>query len=139
LISLWVKCYTLYGKSGLSLKNVGYCGDYKFEVLEDMRKNHLSLHQICVKYCISPSVVSQWCRVYDEIGISALYEERRGRPRKMKQDINHRKENLPLDSYQALLAENQRLRLENDYLKKLQVLIQKKFSRNKSGHKSSKS
>jgi regulator of replication initiation timing len=56
----------------------------------------------------------------------------------MKQDNNISKGKTPLDSYQALLAENQRLRLENDYLKKLQVLIQRKCSRNENGHKPSK-
>ena len=71
LISRWVACYKLYGRSGLSLKNgLHYCGDYKFEILEDMRQNHLPLHQICAKYHISHSLVSHWRRLCDEMGIS---------------------------------------------------------------------
>ncbi|MDR2970623.1 MAG: helix-turn-helix domain-containing protein [Bacteroidales bacterium] len=141
LISRWVSCYKEYGRYGLSLKNgIRYCGDYKLAILEDMQKNHLSLHQISVKYHISQSLVSRWRRLYNEIGISALYAKKpRGRPPKMKQDNNISKGNTPLDSYQALLAENQRLRLENDYLKKLQVLIREKCFRNENGHKPSKS
>jgi transposase len=77
LISRWVACYKEYGRFGLSLKNgIRYCGDYKLTVLEDMQKNHLSLHQISVKYHISQSLVSQWRRLYNEIGVSALYAKK---------------------------------------------------------------
>jgi len=52
-----------------------------------------------------------------EYGIEILSQDNRGQPRKdsSKKDVNQDKD---------LLAEVQRLRMENEYLKKLQALIQ---------------
>lgn len=66
-----------------------------------------------------------WERKYDEEGKEALYKENRGRaskmgtkrPGKTKNDIN---------TNEDLLAEVQRLRMENEYLKKLNALVQER-------------
>ena len=65
-----------------------------------------------------------WERIYYEEGRDALLQERRGRKRmdkkkpvKPKRDINQNED---------LLAEVQRLRAENEYLKKLNALVQER-------------
>ena len=128
LISLWVASYRLHGLSGLSKRNkIHYTGDSKYALICQMKYNHLSLHQVSSQYNISPSILSQWRRQYEKHGKFVLYQEKpRGRPRKMKNQ-KHKvpKEKIPSDPYQELLEENLRLRIENEYLKKLQALTPK--------------
>lgn len=134
LVGRWVSSYKLHGVSGLSLKNhIHYSGDFKMSILREIFINHLSLSQASAKYHISISILSQWRMKYEQLGTSSLYQtSRRGRPQKMKEQKQQKASEL--DPYQKLEQENLRLRIENDYLKKLQALTQK----NKD-HKSSKS
>ena len=66
-------------------------------------------------------------RIYYEEGPQGLYEERRGRPQKMKFKENKKKLNKDIE--EDLIAENQRLRMENEYLKKLNALVQERIKR----------
>jgi len=127
LVSLWVESYKLHGLSGLSKRSkIRYTGDFKYGLIKQMKDNHLSLHQISAKYNISPSVLSQWRRQYESFGKSVLYEEKPlGRPPKMKNQKDKPPKKNRSDPYQELLEENLRLRIENEYLKKLQALTQK--------------
>lgn len=132
LISLWVECYKLHEKRGLSFKHaLPYSGEFKLSLLQEILKEGLSLHQLSAKYLISPSVISNWKRVYEQGGVSALFiEKRRGRPSKMKKKPKNRETN-PLSEKDKLLKENEYLRAENEYLKKLQALIQKQKAQKK--------
>ncbi len=123
LVSLWVDSYKVHGKSGLSFKNdLSYTGEFKFKLLQEMSSEGLSLHQLSVKYLISPSLLSTWKREYKEGGVVALFmDKRKGRPPKAKQRITKKP---TLSNEEKLIKENELLRAENDYLKKLQALIQ---------------
>lgn len=128
LISRWVSSYKQHGISGLSLKNhMRYSGDFKICLVKDMLVNHLSLSQASVKYRITDTLILKWKQDYEAFGVSALYEEKpRGRPPKMKEKKpTSQKQKPPSDPYQELQDENLRLRIENEYLKKLQALTQK--------------
>jgi transposase len=126
LVSRWVNAFRLHGIEGLSLKNNGsYSGALKLRLIREMQENALSLHQMSAQYLITPSALSGWRRLYEQHGASALLAEKpRGRPPKMKKSSPKTEEN-PTD-YEKLLKENERLRIENDYLKKVRALIQKK-------------
>jgi transposase len=132
LISLWVNCYKIHGKAGLSLKNsITYTGEFKLSLLQEMLNEGLSLQQLSVKYLISPSVISIWKRQYEQDGVTALFnEKRRGRPFIMKKKPEN-KQVSPISEKEKLLKENERLRAENDYLKKLHALIQKQEAQKK--------
>jgi len=125
LISLWVDSYKVHGKSGLSFKNdLSYTGEFKFRLLQEMHSEGLSLHQLSVKYLISPSILSTWKREYKEGGITALFmNKRKGRPCKSCNKQKNKKKTV-LNNEEKLIKENEMLRAENDYLKKLQALIQ---------------
>lgn len=70
------------------------------------------------KYGISNSVFHRWERILHEEGSEALGIERRGKKSTTpKKDINKDKD---------LLEENRVLRMENDYLKKLKALVEKR-------------
>ena len=126
LISLWVDSYKVHGRAGLSFKNdLSYTGEFKLKLLQEMHSEGLSLHQLSVKYLISPSLLSTWKRQYKEGGATVLFmNKRKGRPSKAynKQKTTQK---TSLSKEGKLLKENELLRAENDYLKKLQALIQK--------------
>lgn len=69
--------------------------------------------------------VSQWERIYYEQGKDALFKEQRGRTSKMGEKRT-KKPKTNIETNQDLLAQVQRLRMENEYLKKLNALSQKR-------------
>jgi transposase len=73
----------------------------------------------------SRNSIQKWERIYYEEGKEALYEERRGRASKMSTK-RPRKQKNNVANNEELLTEVQRLRMENEYLKKLNALIQER-------------
>ena len=131
-VSRWVNAYKLHGKDGLSLKNkIRYTGDFKLQIIEEMLKTGLSLDQVSAKYLITPSLISKWRRDFQRYGASRLFKASlRGRPPKMNEKSEN-KQIGTISEYDKLLKENERLRAENDYLKKLRALVQKKEAQKK--------
>lgn len=72
-----------------------------------------------------------WERIYLEEGKEALLEERRGRACAASGTQKGRKPKLDKKTEEDLIAENQRLRMENDYLKKLNALVLEEERQNK--------
>jgi len=102
-------------------KQKTYSGKFKVEVIEAMRKGNLSYREAARRFGIrNATQVERWERIYLEEGKEALLVERRGRAcgaqlaRKLKLDKKVEED---------LIAENQRLRMEIDYLKKLNALV----------------
>jgi len=122
----WVRKYKEKGVAGL-LKNKksSYSGEFKKDVIEYMHKNHLSATETAIKFNLANHViVLKWERIYYKEGPQALYEERRGRRKNMSS--KPRKKKLSKENEEDLIAEVQRLRMENAYLKKLQALVQER-------------
>ena len=116
-------------------KNKNYSPEFKLSVILDMRNNHLSYHETIRKYWGNDvyeqnyiKQVQRWERKYLEEGVAGLEKENRGRPSE-----NGKKRGRPpkLDKQveEDLIAENQRLRMENEYLKKLNALVQERIER----------
>lgn len=123
-IQKWVALYQEHGTAGLCTTHGTYTGDFKVTVVEYMHNTGASLRQTAAHFNIpSKESVSKWERIYYEEGKEALYEERRGRAKKMGVK-RPRKPKKNIDSQEDLLMEVQRLRMENEYLKKLNALIQ---------------
>ena len=124
----WVRKYKENGSYGL-LKNLksSYSGDFKQNVIKYMHDNHLSATETAIKFNLANHVIVQkWERIYYEEGPQALYEEHRGR----KQNMSYKpKKKLSKEVEEDLIAENQRLRMENEYLKKLNALVQERIKR----------
>lgn len=97
-----------------------YSGEFKQKVVEDMRANKLSFREAAQKYNLSSHErIRQWDRTYLTEGAAGLYVDHRGRK------STGRPVKLPKQVEEDLLAENQRLRMEIDYLKKLNALVSK--------------
>ena len=129
VIRRWTAHYKQFGAEGLLIKHGTYSGDFKLSVIKYMHDNHLSLFQAAVKFGIpSDSTVGKWERIYYEEGAQGLYVDRRGRKSEMSSKKIKKKELNP-ETKEDLIAEVQRLRMENEYLKKLQALVQERISR----------
>ncbi len=121
LIQRWVHIYQLHGEEGLRNTSGTYSGNFKINVIEYMHTNKLSLVEAANQFCIANHyTVSKWERIYYEEGPEALLEERRGRRMGNKKASKPKKK---INENEDLLAEVQRLRMENEYLKKLNALV----------------
>ena len=110
-------------------KNKNYSPEFKLSVILDMRNNNLGYNETMRKYNInSHTAIQNWERKYLEEGIEGLKKENRGRP-----IANGKKRGRPpkMDKQieEDLIAENQRLRMEIEYLKKLSALVQERIER----------
>ena len=129
LVIRWVRKYKENGYEGL-IKNQSssYGGNFKQNVVEYMHENHLSCQETAFHFNLAGDyVVSKWERIYYEEGPQGLYIERRGRSKNMSS--KQKKKNLNKEVEEDLIAENQRLRMENEYLKKLNALVQERIKR----------
>jgi transposase len=124
----WVKRYEQFGIEGLTLKHGTYTGEFKQHVVEYMHENHLSIFETATLFGIPTDVtVGKWERIYYEEGPGALYRDNRGRKKNMSSD-KPKKEKLNKAVEEDLIAEVQRLRMENAYLKKLNALVQERIA-----------
>ena len=87
-----------------------------------MCDSNSSAAQVSYKYNIGVGLVLKWYRIYTEKGPQYLDIENRGRSnmRKIKKETNKK----PLTREEELEKRIKMLEMENDYLKKLQALIQ---------------
>ena len=123
----WRDAYFEHGVVGLCTTYETYTGDFKVTVVEYMHNTGASARQTMAHFNIpSTQLVSKWERIYYEQGKEALYIDNRGRPKKMKNTKNNTSKKNNVDTNEDLLAEVQRLRMENAYLKKLNALIQER-------------
>ena len=110
-------------------KNKKYSPEFKISVILDMREHHLNYHETIRKYwgenvCEQNYIkqLQRWERKYLEEGYGGLMKENRGRS-----SLTGKKRGRPpkLDKKveEDLIAENQRLRMEIEYLKKLSALV----------------
>ena len=113
----------------MSKKQRKYSSEFKICVIMDMREHHLGYRETVRKYWdVSQgqeenykNIVKRWERIFLEEGAEGLMKEhrgksntssRRGRPPKLERKVE-----------EDLIAENQRLRMEIEYLKKLSALV----------------
>ena len=125
----WIKRYEMHGDSGLIKSQIkSYNGDFKKNVIEYMHGNHLSATETANYFKLAGAdVVLRWERIYYEEGPQGLYIERRGRTKRMSSKSNKKK--LDKKYEKDLLAEVEQLRMENEYLKKLNALVQERIKR----------
>ena len=101
----------------------------------DMREHHMGYRETVRKYwdvskgqeANYKNAVQRWERIYLEEGAEGLMKERRGRAGAASGTKKGRPPKLDKKVEEDLIAENQRLRMEIEYLKKLDALVQKRL------------
>ena len=132
-VRYWFHLYENHGWELLRNGGASYDGAFKVMVVEYMHSNHLSCLSTAAYFGIkSSSQVVKWERIYYEEGPEGLLRKKpRGRPPKCmkKTEPICKKKDLSEETKEDLIAEIQRLRMENEYLKKLRALVQKRIDR----------
>ena len=130
------RCIFFMGKTGR--KNKVYSAEFKIGVIMDMREHHLGFRETARKYKLTvtsessaANMVQRWERIYLEEGAEGLMKERRGRACAASGTRKGRPPKLDKKVEEDLIAENQRLRMEIEYLKKLDALVQKRLQEEK--------
>ena len=108
-------------------KNKKYSPEFKIRVIMDMREHRLSYYETAHKYGIitksmggAISTLQRWDRIFLEEGAEGLMKERRGKSYGSKKG---RPPKIDKQTEEDLITENQRLRMEIEYLKKLSALV----------------
>ena len=126
-IRKWVSFYRQFGKDGLLLrKNQVYPIDFKLKVIESIDMDLLSLREARLRFNIpSDSIIIKWKKDFANFGLQGLKAKPKGRPKSMSNFKRKKhKSDPPLTREEELTLENESLRCEIDFLKKLQALIQ---------------
>ena len=92
-------------------------------VVETMRNENLSHREAERQFNLPHKRATAWERIYLEEGPEGLFIDRRGRASAALGTRKGRKPNLDKALEEDLIAENQRLRAEVAYLKKLNALV----------------
>jgi len=130
MLRRWIASYREHGSAGLRKKFRHYDAQFKMAVLHRMWRDGLSHRQVTALFDIrAAGSVAQWERLYHVGGIDALSPAPRGRPRKMTRSRPDKpnEETAPeTRTREELLKENEFLRAEVAYLKKLDALLKAK-------------
>ena len=115
------------------IPNKRYTGEFKQKVVETMQREGLSYKEAAREFEIpqGDKTVAKWERIYLEEGPEGLYIERRGRASAASGTKKGRPPKLDKKVEEDLIAEVQRLRAENAYLKKLNALVSERVRQEK--------
>jgi len=120
----WVAAYNEHGISGLNTTHRTYSGEFKLSVIKYMHNTGCSARQTAAHFSLpTHQIVGKWERIYNEKGAAALFVGREGRSENMSKSKTKKPE-IKKHEDEDLIAEVQRLRMENEYLKKLNALVQ---------------
>ena len=120
----WCARYEAGGTDQLLRVNRRYTPEFKKKVIEFRWEHRLSLMQTAAQFKIpNGSIVDQWEHKYLERGMSGLMPKKKGRPSKMPKKPKKKED---LTRLEQLEAENAQLRMENEFLKKLDALVQQR-------------
>ena len=134
VITTWVNQYQINGKEGLQTPKINnkYSLPFKLDVLRFKQDTGASYKETANAFGIAePSIIANWKRAYLKEGNPGL-NRRIGRPAKMpksnpnqdkiKQSKKEQQKNETIDEIEYLKKENEYLKIELAYLKKLKAL-----------------
>ena len=123
IVRRWVRAYKVYGRKGLSIKKkkATYSVPFKVDVLHFMKQTGASYQETAIQFGLNnPSLIAVWNRIFLQEGIEGLREKAKGCPSMSKKTkLTPVKNQQEMSREEQLERENELLRLEVAYLKKL--------------------
>ena len=122
LITLWLEQYKQHGKDGFIRLpyNCRYNFEEKCQIICEIEEKHVPLHVASAKYRVARSTLRCWRHIARRDGYEALWEVKYGRK---YASMGRPKKKEPITELEKLQRENELLRAENAYLKKLRALV----------------
>ncbi|MFF3024772.1 IS3 family transposase [Gottfriedia sp. NPDC057948] len=123
----WLQNYRHHGEIAFQKSYTSYNLQFKLDVLNYMNEQGTSIRGTAAIFNIpTPSTLYQWKRQLETIGKDALVSKKKGRPSLNKNNLNTgSNKEVAEGSIEALRSENERLRMENAYFKKVECLSSK--------------
>ena len=123
----WVKRFENNGEKAFIKRCTSYTPQFKMDVLNFMTENGASLDDTAAIFNIpAPSSILVWKNQFQTNGIDALQSKKKGRPSMKKESTKQPKQKPAEGTVEALEARIKQLEMENEYLKKLNALVQNK-------------
>lgn len=124
-IEYWVRAYKAFGEEGLQrkTKREEYPVQFKVDVLNFMKQTGASYQDTAIQFKLNnPSLIANWNSKFLKEGIEGLQEKAKGRPSMSKKtNVTSTKKQNEMSREEQLERENELLRLEVAYLKKLKA------------------
>lgn len=121
----WVRIYDSAGEAGLEHKKPKRTWQDKMNMIQRVLDGE-SLTEVAFSNGIQENLLSKWFKIYQKSGIDGLKLVERGRSPKM---VKKPKTSNEIKTKEELEKELEYLRAENEYLKKLSALVQKRKGR----------
>jgi transposase-like protein len=122
----WTKIYDSLGEAGLEHGKPTLDIDQRLELIERVESGE-SYSSVAFSAGIGHDLLIKWHKIYTQSGMDGLKSLKRGKPSmKKKESVN--KEDYD-KTRQELLEELKYVRAENEYLKKLNALVQERKAR----------
>jgi transposase len=127
VIRNWIKQFEYHGLAAFEKSYTSYTAQFKMDVLNYMNENGVSPNEAAVIFNISsPGLIRKWRIQLASMRVDAFVPKIKGRP-SMKKEVNKQSIQAPVESSnEALQARIKQLEMENEYLKKLNALVQAK-------------
>lgn len=125
-VKKWIDIYNKFGEKGLMTKKhkETYSVQFKLGVLRFMKETGSSLTETALHFGLTnPPMIASWNKVFLEGGAEALNRPkgRQSMSDKAKHNKDKQTDEKEMTNEQKLKRENELLRLEVEYLKKLQA------------------
>ena len=120
----WVKVYEKFGAEGLMRKKQKetYSVQFKLDVLSFMKRTGSSETETALHFGLTnPPLIASWKKAFHEAGVEGLNKLKGRPPMSDKAKNNKSTEPKEMTYEQKLERENELLRLEVEYLKKLRA------------------
>ncbi|MCF0106530.1 MAG: hypothetical protein HUJ53_07180 [Holdemanella sp.] len=124
----WVAIYNALGEAGLDHKKPKLTFEDKLEICRRV-DNGEAYNQIAISYGRQESFISSIYKKYLKDGPDGLKSNKRGRPPMKEEKSPQRLEDItdPKEREKFLMDMLEKVQIENEYLKKLNALVQKRM------------
>jgi transposase-like protein len=123
----WAKIYTELGEDGFEHNKPKLSFEDKLEIVNRVNSGE-TFEQVSISYGRQGNYISKLYTRYLRYGLDGLkFSKKRGRPPSMNKKEKKKVENLTdVERIKELEGKVERLEIENEYLKKLSALVQKR-------------